>query len=164
MRGLTSADAQALARLHAQAFKSAWEAPALADLLSQSGVLGLARDEAGFILCRVVADEAEILTLATVPEARRQGLGQALVEAVCEAVSAQGAVRLFLEVAEDNAAARALYAATGFVEAGRRRGYYARPVGPPIDALVLSRTLSRTLARIQTPTLDEDFIRHLPSR
>jgi len=135
---LTPGDARILARLHAQAFDAPWDAPALGGLLRQAGVFGLGVDTAGFILCRVVADEAEILTLATAPSARRQGLGRRLVEAAAETAALRGATRLFLEVADDNAAARALYTRAGFVEVGRRRGYYARSEGGAVDALVLA--------------------------
>ena len=99
----------------------------------------------GFILMRAVADEAEILTLAVRPAARRGGQGGRLVgEGVLEA-AARGAVRVFLEVAADNAAARALYARAGFVEAGRRPGYYAGPGGARRDALLLVRNLTAPL-------------------
>src|SRR5690606_32388544 len=91
----------------------------------------------GFILMRVAADEAEILTLAVRPAARRAGLGGRLVGEGVLTATARGAGRVFLEVAEDNAAARALYARTGFAEAGRRRGYYARADGGRRDALLL---------------------------
>lgn len=129
-----------LADLHAQAFDAPWNAPTLNNLLAQAGVFaGAHRD--GFILCRAVVDEAEILTLAVRSEARRVGLGQRLVEAAAGFARKSGAARLFLEVAEDNAAARALYARCGFVVAGRRRGYYARPGGPSVDALLLSLNL-----------------------
>lgn len=130
-----------LAALHARAFDAPWPEDAFAQLLEQPGVM--ARIEpGGFILVRVVADEAEILTLAVAPEHRRQGLGRTLVEAALDQVAALGAERLFLEVAQDNAAALALYHGCGFVEAGRRRAYYPRPEGPPADALVMSRQLA----------------------
>ncbi len=90
----------------------------------------------GFILARAVAGEAEVLTLAVHPDARRQGAGLALVQAAAEVALATGAETLWLEVAEDNAAALALYAAAGFEEAGRRRGYYPRADGRA-DALTL---------------------------
>ena len=133
--------AAALAALHAQAFAAPWSAAEFADLLSQPGVLlGLEPD--GFVLVSVVLDEAEILTLAVRPDARRQGLGRRLVERACVAAKAAGAATLFLEVAEDNAAARALYARAGFVEIGRRKAYYPGPDGRRIDALALRRDLS----------------------
>ena len=136
-----TATPDALAALHAEAFSAPWDARAFADLMAQPGVL-LRIEADGFILIRVVLDEAEILTLAVRPGARRQGLGRRLVERACVAAKDAGAAILFLEVAEDNAAARVLYARAGFVEIGRRKAYYASPDGRRIDALVLHRDLS----------------------
>lgn len=133
-----------LADLHAQAFESPWDAKAFDDLLDQSGVFALEAAD-GFILMRVVADEAEILTLAVRPTARQAGLGLRLVEQACVVAVSQGATRLFLEVADDNVTARALYAKAGFTEAGRRAGYYGRRDGSRVDALVLTKTLSQPL-------------------
>ncbi|MGQ2991220.1 MAG: ribosomal protein S18-alanine N-acetyltransferase [Brevundimonas sp.] len=145
LRALGLGDAEALAILHSAAFAAPWDAEALGDLLSQAGTVAIGREGAGFILCRVVADEAEILTLATTPDARRRGLGRRLVEAAATEATGRGATRLFLEVAEDNVAARALYGRTGFVEIGRRRAYYARPEGRAMDALVLALDLAPDL-------------------
>lgn len=128
-------DAPVLEALHATAFDSPWDASALAELLGQAGVLALATED-GFILCRTVVDEAEILTLAVRPEARGQGLGLKLVSAAADLAKSAGADSFFLEVAEDNQAARALYKRAGFVETGRRKGYYKTPQGP-VDALIL---------------------------
>ena len=102
-------------------------------------------DPDGFILLRAVADEAEILTLAVRPAARRRGLGARLVQEGVVAAAARGATRLFLEAAQDNIAALALYARAGFAEAGRRPGYYARPDGGRQDALLLALNLTATL-------------------
>ena len=133
-----------LAALHATAFDTPWDAGAFAALLVQPGVLALDRED-GFILIRIVADEAEILTLAVRPEARRRGLGLILVEDAARAAADAGATKLFLEVAEDNAAARSLYARAGFEAAGRRPRYYARPGGAAVDAFILSLNLSPPL-------------------
>lgn len=97
--------------------------------------------EDGFILLRLAGGEAEILTLAVAPEGRRRGAGRALLRGALKAAEQGGATAMFLEVADDNAAAVALYRSEGFVEAGRRRGYYARPGGAAADALVLRRAL-----------------------
>lgn len=131
------ADAARLAAVHAEAFDAPWDAAALATLLSQPGVFAVRADD-GFILCRTVLDEAEILTLAVRPSARRSGLGARLTRAAAGLAARDGATRLFLEVAEDNAAARALYARAGFEQTGRRRRYYARPGGDAVDALLLT--------------------------
>lgn len=128
-----------LAELHALAFPpaEAWSAAMFAGHLGQTGVFGLVHRAGGLVLARVAADEAEILTLCVAPEARRRGAGAALLAAAATRAAAAGAGRLFLEVAEANAAARALYAGAGFVEVGKRRGYY----GPGRHALILGRNL-----------------------
>lgn len=140
MIAATAADAPALAALHASAFPpaEAWGADAIRLMLELPGAFGLHRPGAGFVLARVAADEAEILTLAVAPGSRRAGHGAALLAGAMAAAVARGAVAMFLEVSEGNAAARALYEAAGFAEAGRRRRYYADGA----DALLLQRMLS----------------------
>ena len=133
-----------LAEIHAAAFATPWDAAAFETLLDQTGVFVLGAPD-GFILLRAVADEAEILTLAVRPGARRSGLGAGLVKQGAAAAAARGATRLFLEVADDNAAALAIYARAGFAEAGRRPGYYARPDGGRRDALILALNLTAPL-------------------
>ncbi len=130
------ASAKLLAGLHAGAFPSParWREPAFAALLGLPNHGGLLDPAGGFVLGRVVADEAEILTLAVLPTARRRGLGRALVSGWQHQAQRRGATRLFLEVAVENFEAQALYAACGFATVGRRRGYY--PDGT--DALVLA--------------------------
>lgn len=133
-------DAGVLEALHASAFDHPWDAEAFADLLAQPGVFALATAD-GFILCRTVVDEAEVLTLAVRPEARGRGLGLSLVSAAAALAKSSGAASLFLEVAEDNRAARALYERAGFSETGRRKAYYQTASGP-VDALVLMLNLT----------------------
>lgn len=130
-----------LAAIHATAFDRPWDLSAFADLLTGAGVIALAAGDDGFILVRRVLDEAEVLTLAVRPSARRRGLARTLVEAAASALQAVGAATLWLEVAEDNAAALALYAAAGFVRSGSRPGYYARMEGPSVAAVVMKRSL-----------------------
>lgn len=138
------ATAARLAGIHAAAFPVPWNAAALEALLDQTGVYAIEEPD-GFILLRAITDEAEILTLAVRPSARRRGLGARLVREGATAAASRGARRLFLEVADDNAAALALYVRAGFAEAGRRPGYYARPDGGRRDALILALNLPVTL-------------------
>jgi ribosomal-protein-alanine N-acetyltransferase len=140
---LVGADhAGALAAIHTAAFDHPWDRAALADMLSASGVFALTDpNRNSFILVRLVADEGEILTLAVIPSARRQGLARRLLDHAVATAASRGAASLFLEVAADNAAAIALYRAAGFDAVGRRAGYYARSAGPPVDALVLKKLL-----------------------
>ncbi|MCC7268566.1 MAG: GNAT family N-acetyltransferase [Caulobacteraceae bacterium] len=141
-------DAEALAAVHALAFDAPWSADEIAALLAGPGVaawLVEAETAVGMSLVRTVAGEGEVLTIAVAPVARRRGVGDALVAAAVVAAGAAGADSLFHEVADDNAAARALYAKAGFVPVGRRAGYYRR-AGRPVDALVLRRSLNSAQA------------------
>lgn len=147
---MTASDPAALAPLHAQAFAAPWSAREFAELLSQPGVVAIAESD-GFVLIRIVLDEAEILTLAVLPKARRQGLGRRLVEEAAVAATKGGAARLFLEVAEDNAPARALYDRAGFSQIGRRKAYYAAADGSRTDAVVMSRDLCVDQANVPLP-------------
>ena len=133
----------ALARLHAAAFDrgGAWSAEAFAASLADPAVF-LCGGAAGVALGRVAADEAELLTLAVHPEARRRGRGRRLLAAFERDAMARGAARAFLEVAADNLAARSLYAAAGYQEAGRRSGYYRDAEDGREDAMVLAKPLA----------------------
>lgn len=128
----------ALARTHAAANQvdPAWSATAFATLLETGAIL--TGDARSFVLGRVIAGEAEVLTLATHPDHQRKGLARAALAAFC---ATPGIDRVFLEVAADNAAAITLYRQAGFSEVGQRRGYYRRPNQPAVDALVFARQM-----------------------
>jgi ribosomal-protein-alanine N-acetyltransferase len=132
--------AEAMAAIHAAAFPphDAWDEGAFRTQLELPGVTGLVHPDGGLILVRLAADEAEILTLAVAPEARRRGVGRHLIEDAAQRLAAAGAVALFLEVSTSNTSARALYESSGFEPVGRRRNYY--PDGT--DALVLRRAIA----------------------
>lgn len=133
---------EALAALHAACFTvpRPWGAGEFAELLARPETF-LLHEPAGFLLGRALAGEAELLTLAVAPGARRTGTGRRLVAQFLAEAAARGAETAFLEVAEDNRAALALYAAAGFAPAGRRRRYYRRQDGSTLDALVMTRRL-----------------------
>ncbi len=131
------AHAAVLAAIHGAAFPPAerWDAGAIAALLATPGCFALLAEAGGMAMLRLAGDEAEVLTLAVLPEAQGRGLGGALLAAGLSEAARQGAAAVLLEVAPGNAAARALYARAGFREVGRRRGYY--PDGG--DALVMRK-------------------------
>ena len=92
----------------------------------------------GYIGAQTVLDEGYIGNVAVAPRARRQGVGGALIGALVGRARETGLSFLTLEVREGNAPARALYAACGFAEVGRRKGYYD---GPREDAVLMTRYL-----------------------
>lgn len=145
LRPALAADAEALARVHARAFDQGWSAHEIAGFMEGHGAYALAAEDdggalTGFILCRAIAGEAEVLTLAVDPDWRRLGVGRALVEAAA-VLAAPTSEALFLEVAADNVAAIGLYQGAGFVQVGVRHDYYEHPAGRR-DALVMRRDLN----------------------
>ncbi len=131
-----------LATIHGKAFSAtrAWAAQEFAELLDNPGIL-VHGDTKSFVLIRVVADEAEVLTLATDPAYQRQGLARVALHTGEQHAQAAGATTMFLEVAEDNTAAQALYIKAGYAQVGRRAGYYLPKDAAPIAALVLRKDL-----------------------
>jgi len=138
-----------MAEIHAAAFAGQdrpWPEAEIAALLARPVIHAVTEGTQGFALLQILPPEAEIVTLGIDPQAQRRGLGTALLQRVLDTAADAGATTLFLEVAADNAPARALYARARFAEAGRRSGYYARPGGTAVDALVLSRALSAPIS------------------
>jgi ribosomal-protein-alanine N-acetyltransferase len=146
LRAAVSADAADFAEIHALAFETPWSAGDIRPFIDNHAAFGFAAHTedgalAGFILCRVMAGEAEVLTIAVHPDHRRRGYAAALVaRAMSQALLTADA--MFLEVAADNPGAAALYERAGFVAVGRRPGYYSRREGGSIDAVVMRRTLN----------------------
>ena len=143
-----SESAAVLAALHEAAFAGAgngesWDEKSLRDLLAMPGALALlalqSGEPVGFILLRQAADEAEIITLAVKPQLRRKGGPPRLLMVGLDKMTGRGAQQCFLEVADTNAAARALYASAGFVEVGRRPGYYRVAGAAPRDAILMRK-------------------------
>lgn len=106
----------------------------------------------GFVMGRVVAGEAELLTIAVDPVAQGQGVGTRLMVRFLHELRSRGAVQVFLEVAESNTVARALYTRAGFTVTGRRRGYFSGPDGRTEDALVMAQRMAGL-----NPTLPENL-------
>ena len=155
------AHAAVVAALHAATMAaedpsaSAWSAEWVARILALPGAAAALALElgaeggtpqggpVGFAVCLPAGEAFDLLAIGVLPARRRAGIARRLLTRCEETARAAGARRLMLEVAEDNAAARAFYTGTGFAEAGRRRGYYGArvPGGAARDALVLSKCL-----------------------
>ena len=148
MRLASAFDIPLIAVLHADSFTGVlagqvWDETAVAEVLSMPGAYGLIAvtkntEPAGFLLGCIVADSGEILSLGTARAYRRRGVARALLRAAMTHAEAAGVARLYLEVAEDNIAARDLYDGAGFARIARRPAYYRRAHGPAVSAMVLA--------------------------
>ena len=99
------------------------------------------RDACGFTMSRRVLDEEELLLIAVAPEARGQGVGEALIARFIAVSESAGVTRQFLEMRDGNPA-HALYRRLGFEPVGRRRGYYNSGREGPFDAITYARDRS----------------------
>jgi len=137
------ADARALAALHGASFHRGWSDDELERLLIDRNVVAhratVGGQLVGFILARLAADEAEILSVAVASSWRGKGLARQLLDLNLRRLAGLGTHAVFLEVDEGNAPARALYQRAGFRDVGRREGYYS---GPGAAALILRRDLA----------------------
>lgn len=153
---LSAADAEDMASLHAKCFETAWSSQAFKDLMALPGAIALgARQPNGlsaFILASCVANETEILTLATQSGQRRRGLACLLLQTWAASALAHGVRKGLLEVAADNVGAIALYEGFGFMADGRRRSYYRRADGTRADAVLYSLKLDTAAGLDRPPT------------
>jgi [ribosomal protein S18]-alanine N-acetyltransferase len=135
------ADAAAIAALHAASFRRGWDEDEVSRLLLDGAVVAhravIRRTTVGFIISRIAADEAEILSVAIAPARRGRGLSRPLLDIHLRSLAGRGTRTVFLEVDEANEPARRLYARAGFHEVGRRQGYYESGA----TALLLRRDL-----------------------
>jgi [ribosomal protein S18]-alanine N-acetyltransferase len=143
VRSATPDDAAVLAAMHRLCFEDSWTEGSFRTLLESSTNFGYLAKSTGvesfesLILARTVADEGEILTLGTLPAARRKGLANGLLRATLQEVGLRGARRLFLEVGESNQPALGFYSRLGFHKIGTRPAYYAAKTGRAAGALIL---------------------------
>ncbi|MGH6794067.1 MAG: ribosomal protein S18-alanine N-acetyltransferase [Methylocella sp.] len=135
------------AAIHAVSFAYPWQEADFEQLFAASGTVAdgaiEAKEEhlAGFVLSRVIAGEAEILTIAVAPEWRRRGIATSLLTPHMAGLAAIRVDRLFLEVDAENSAACALYANFGFEQVGERKAYYRTAGARSAGALVMRRDL-----------------------
>lgn len=136
-----------IAALHARLFPEAWDEPSIMGLVEHPASASFVaqvrepRTLAGFVIGRIAADEAEIVSIGVAPEWQRRGIARHMVEGLVRAAKRAEVKRLFLEVAADNDAAITFYERLGFKPVGARKDYYKRPGGQSMDALVLALAL-----------------------
>ena len=144
VRTARDADLRAIATIELECFRSdPWPLESFESFIGRPGVTFIVAEDparpgtvAGYGVLIQAADEGEVLNLAVAAGSRGKGVGSTLLRILLESAEREGVRQVYLEVRESNAAARALYGAHGFVEVGRRRAYYQRPVE---DALILQR-------------------------
>lgn len=139
--------ADMLAALHKDLFTPAWDSTSFKALIDHPGSVSLVavpsdgEHPTGYVLGRVIAGEAEILSLGVARKWQRRGIAAALITELARLVAARGASHIFLEVAADNHPALELYRLQGFSEVGRRPGYYDRQNSQRSDALILTKAV-----------------------
>jgi ribosomal-protein-alanine N-acetyltransferase len=138
-----ASDARALAALHSAAFHRGWSESDFEHMLLDRNIIAhratAGRNVVGFIISRLVLDEAEILSTAVAAPRRGKGLARRLLDLHLRRLAGLGARTVFLEVEEGNVPARRLYQRAGFRQVGRREGYY--PAARGAAALILRRDL-----------------------
>ena len=128
---MSEAHVAEIAALERECFSLPWsEASIRSELRNELSLWLVAVEDCrmlGYVGSQTVLGESDMMNLAVRPDCRRRGIGRALVEALCEALRAEKAISLTLEVRASNEAAKALYAALGFTSVGCRPRYYSRP-------------------------------------
>lgn len=131
-----------MAALMARAYPDGrgWSDAEFAELAARPGAI-VTCDAHTVVLGQVIAGDAEVFMVLTDPDQRRRGLARAAMKAFHTAAQVAEATRVILEVAADNAPARALYHGLGYAQIAERKAYYARPTGPAVSALILEKRL-----------------------
>lgn len=138
-------DSSAIAALHGASFRRGWTEQEVEGLLIDRHVLThraiIGARLAGFIMSRLVEDEAEILSVAVARRQRGRGVARRMLDLHLRRLAGLGAHTVFLEVDEHNDPALLLYHRAGFREVSRRPNYYSRAKEKAATALVLRRDL-----------------------
>lgn len=140
---MTESDLDAVTELERRCHPFPWTRGNFADSLAAGHAAWVAREAerlSAYAVVMQVLDEAHLLNITVLPESQRCGRGSALLAHLLAQARTQGAARLFLEVRPSNAAGLGFYGHHGFIEIGRRRGYYPAPQGRE-DAIVMARDL-----------------------
>lgn len=153
LRNVTIKDNETLSEMHKASFEDCWSVATFRNMLMDPSFFGFIvgrgkngeATDCGFILCRRVLDEIDVITFCVLPEHRGLGLGKLLVietikqaEIILKEESDHlCAIKIFLEVAENNKAAINLYTAFGFDKVSKRPKYYKNKAGSSIDAHIM---------------------------
>ena len=146
IRPVGKGHAKAMAQLHGECFAKGWSALEFESFFERSGVfaaVSYAPDQkpVGFVICWIIEDMCDLLSVGVLPDFRREGVGLMLVHYALETARDLGARSLMLEVNINNAAAITLYETEGFTRDGIRKDYYSNPDGSVADAVRFVKSL-----------------------
>ena len=142
---LKPSDAEDVSLLHGEHFDRGWSVPECENLIADATCFGVGaqlpgeKNLCGFLLCRIAADEAEILSIAVAHHARQRGIAKAMLARGIAGLGVERVRSLFLEVEAENVPALKLYRHFGFEEVGRRPAYYRKADGSTAEAIVMRR-------------------------
>ncbi len=141
---LTSKLCEPVYRIAAKSLPEHWSLQSVKDvLLYDNNIFYVAIQKGtnvvtGFAGIMMIADEAELLNIAVLPEYRESGIGQMLIDRMLVEAKKHGAGRILLEVRKSNNPARHLYEKNGFTSFAERKGYYNNPKE---DAVIMEKRL-----------------------
>lgn len=141
-RPASVADAKDLTHIRAQCFHETWQEKTFADMINDTKNICLIIPGTAYVLAQKIPPEAELITIAVMPEHRRRGIAQNLLSHLWQILQSDGIHALYLEVNETLTGAQNLYRKIGFESTGRRKGYYQNSRGIREDAILM---------RLQTP-------------
>lgn len=135
-----------LAQLHKSCFSKGWGHLEFESFFERAGVFAAIayhkdKTPVGFVLCWMIEDQCDLLSMGVMADYRRDGVGQMLLDYALESAAHLGATHMMLEVNVNNTAARELYAAQGFEEFSTRKDYYSNADGTRADAICMKKPL-----------------------
>jgi len=156
-------DIPAISAIERLVFSDPWSERAFRDVLAHPAMYfacvrehttdGYASERVrGYVVAWFAGGQGEIANLAVEESARGRGIGSALLDAALDEARGHGTEEVFLEVRNSNVRARELYESRGFVEVGRRRRYYRRPVE---DAIILRWTEPAIVNPLPQPLMED---------
>ncbi|MFM9891113.1 MAG: GNAT family N-acetyltransferase [Rickettsiales bacterium] len=137
--------AAVLSQIHMGCFAKGWSHLEFESFFERAGVFAAISYHnqlpVGFVLCWVIEDQCDLLSMGVLPDNRRDGVGLMLLDYALANARSLGAKYMMLEVNANNAAAQTLYEAQGFEKFSIRKGYYTGPDGKPADAICMRKAL-----------------------
>lgn len=138
--------AKALSKLHKECFFNGWSHLEFESFFERAGVFAAIayqkeKTPVGFVLCWLIEDQCDLLSMGVLEENRRDGVGLMLLDYAVANARSLGAAHMMLEVNANNTAAQTLYEAQGFEKFSVRKGYYTNADGTKADALCMRKPL-----------------------